>query len=73
MFITAHFECMKVPVNDAQNLPAEGTNEKLFVNKLVAIGCIIIKYTYYDNFTLKKNGETIFLVKFVFNGFYRRG
>ena len=70
MWIAADFECMNVPINDNNNNNDDdnsndnvnvndheniGVTDKLFVNKPVAIGYIIVKNLDYDNTILKKD------------------
>ena len=53
MWIVADFECMNVPINDDDN---DNVTDKLFVNKPVAIGYIIVKNPDYDDLNLEKDG-----------------
>ena len=53
MWIAADFECMNIPFNDNDN---NGVTDKLFINKLIAIGYNIVKNSDYDNLNLEKDG-----------------
>ena len=51
--MAADFECMNIPINDNDN---NHVTDKLFVNKPVAIGYIILKNLDYENSNLEKDG-----------------
>ena len=53
MWTAGDFECMNNPINDNDN---DKVTDKLFVNKPVALGYIIVRYTDYDKLNLEKDG-----------------
>ena len=65
MWMAADFECMNVLINDNDN-DNENDNvnvndndhvtDRLFVNKSVAIGFIVVKKADYENLILEKDG-----------------
>ena len=53
IWIAADFECMNVPINDNDN---DHVTDKLFRNKLVAIGYNLLKNPENENLNLEKDG-----------------